>query len=347
MSITQRPGVYSTYQVTSVLASSGGAKAVGVAASALSGTAGEAKEIGSYAEAVTAYGAASNMAALIRVLLANGAPKIVAVPTVTSGTADVSDYTAAFAKLMEREEVRYMVCDSRDASVHAALKTAITTSEREGCKYRVGIVEASGTAAQVVSAAAAINCERIAMAAPVESEGTPGSAAAALAGCVASQSDPALPYNGAELQGLGELASAFTDTEVESLITGGVTPLERAGGGVCVVRAVTTRTTTSGVADITWRELNTVLIVDDVIPDIRADLKRMFSRAKNTAQTRGAIRTQVVIALEQKLAGGVIESYGPVTAQADSSDPTICNVSFEFTVAHGLSRISLVAYITV
>ena len=70
---------------------------------------------------------------------------------------------------------------------------------------------------------------------------------------------------------------------------------------VSPVRGITTRTTTGGAQDITWRELTTILIVDDVIPSIRASLRSRFSRTKNTAQTRGAIRSQVIVELENKL----------------------------------------------
>jgi hypothetical protein len=171
--------------------------------------------------------------------------------------------------------------------------------------------------------------------------------AAAVTGAAAGSNDPALPLNGAALAGLSALGAAFTDSEINVLVQGGITPVEALGGEVYIVRAVTTRTATGGVADATWRELTTVLIVDDVIPTVRDALRAKFTRTKNTAQTRGAIRTQVIIELEKKLAAEIIDGYGAVTAAADADDPAVCNVGFEFTVAHGLNRISLVAYITV
>ena len=54
------------------------------------------------------------------------------------------------------------------------------------------------------------------------------------------------------------------------------------------MRGVTTRTQTAGVSDSTWRELTTVLIIDDVIPAVRNALRLKFPRVKNTAQTRGS-----------------------------------------------------------
>ena len=68
---------------------------------------------------------------------------------------------------------------------------------------------------------------------------------------------------------------------------------------------------------------------------------------KNNIQTRGAIRTRVVIELENYLAREIIDSYGDVTAEASSDDPGICVVSFRFAVTHGLNIIELSAVITV
>ena len=92
---------------------------------------------------------------------------------------------------------------------------------------------------------------------------------------------------------------------------------------------------------------NTILIVDDVIPAVRSALRSRFSRAKNTAQTREAIRSQVIVELERKLAQEIIDGYGDVTAQVDTADPTVCVVEFSFSVSHGLNQIYLTAHITV
>ena len=114
-----------------------------------------------------------------------------------------------------------------------------------------------------------------------------------------------------------------------------------------VVRGITTRTKTGEAADTTWRELSTILIVDDVIPSIREALRAKFRRAKNTEQSRGAIRSQVVLELENKLSREIITGYENVTVSADEENPTVCLVEFSFTVAHGLNQIWLTASITI
>ena len=88
-------------------------------------------------------------------------------------------------------------------------------------------------------------------------------------------------------------------------------------------------------------------IVDDVIPALRASLRARFVRSKNTAQVRAAIRSQVMVELENKRAQEIIDSFGEVSVKASEDDPTVCLVEFSFAVAHGLNRIYLSAHITV
>ena len=76
-------------------------------------------------------------------------------------------------------------------------------------------------------------------------------------------------------------------------------------------------------------------------------MRRKFSRTKNTAQTRSAIRSQVIVELENKRSAEIIDSFGEVQVRADAEDPTVCEVEFTFTVAHGLNQIYLTAHITV
>ena len=100
----------------------------------------------------------------------------------------------------------------------------------------------------------------------------------------------------------------------------------------------------SEMADIRGKK---VLIVDDVIPAVRQALRSKFARAKNTAQSRSAIRSQVIVELEKKVAEEIIDSYGEVTVTASEDDPTVCLVEFSFAVAHGLNQIYLTVHITV
>lgn len=345
MSVNERPGVYSSYEVTSALYGREKGKAVGVAGIAAKGKVGTVSRVNSYAEGLEQFGQC-DLSELIRVLLKNGAAAIYAVPVSIGGAAVKTDYASAFSALMAQPEIGYMLCDSREQTVHGAMLEAIGGGDEQS-KYRIGIVEGDGNREALCTHAKALNSERMVLLCGVETDGVPGATAAAVAGVLSGQTDPALPMGGAVLSGLGELGAAWSDSDISTLVQAGVSPVERIGETVSVVRGVTTRTTTGGAADTTWRDLTTVLIVDDVLPAVRDSLRTRFSRTKNTAQTRGAIRTQVIIELERKMAAQIIDGYGNVSVTADENDPAVCHVAFAFQVVHGLNRIDLVAHITV
>ena len=341
MAMNERPGVYSSYEVTSSVS---GSAAGGNAACAAVGAKGAqlgVVRITSQAAAAETFGP-GGITELCALALRNGAGAVYA--CALNEGAEAANYSAAFEKLCTLEDAGILFCDSRDAAVHEAMRASIMNAP-EACRYRVGIAESLGTTAELTAAAADINCERMVLLAAGE-ENVPGACAAAFAGAAAATTDPALPLNGAQLQGL-DWSGIWSDSDVNTLVRGGVSLVESAGGRVCVLRAVTTRTTTAGVPDSTWRELTTVRIIDEVIPGIRDSLRRRFARTKNTAQTRGAIRTQVIIELQSRLEREIIDGYEGVTVAPSPEDPTACLVEFAFTVAHGLNHICLSARITV
>lgn len=340
----ERPGVYSVYEASSVVSSAPRNGTAAIAAISTGGTSGTLYSITGYAEAVTAFGSGDALTGLVGLLLRNGAAKVLAVPVASS-----AGYSDAFTLLGAQENVRVVTCDSSDLTVQQALRNsveAVSQMQRE----RIAVVcgGSSATVSQLVTHAGGINSERVVLAAPVVS-GTGGGAklAAAVAGAICAGSDPAVPLGGAELVGISGLSAVYSETEIDTLIQGGVTPVESVGGVCSVIRGVTTRTTTNEVEDATWQELTTILVVDNVIPGIRASLRSRFNRSKNTPQVRSAIRSQVILELENRKAAEIITDYGEVNVNGVEGNPTTCLVTFSFTVAHGLNQIWLSAQITV
>ena len=352
MSITvhQRPGVYSSYDASTTVSGSGGGKLVGLVAVNTVAQTGAVQVITSYDKAVAAFGSAGgeDMAELIRLALRNGASAVAAVPV-----ADEGGYEAAFAQLAEMEDIALVICGSTEESVHQKLKESVMSAS-ELRRERLGVVAggADESVEELIARAKALNCERMVLVSPCAVDGTGEgltglSLAAAVAGAIAGEADPAVPLGGAELLGLYGLSQRYGDNDLDLLILGGVTPVESVGGAVSVVRGVTTRTSSGESPDATWRDLTTIRVVDDVIPGLRTALRGKFRRAKNTEQSRGAIRSQVVLELENKLSREIITGYENVTVSADPEDASRCLVDFSFTVAHGLNQIWLTAHITV
>ena len=265
---------------------------------------------------------------------------------------DEDDYAAAFRVLQTVENLQVIVCDSGELTVQQALRVSLESASAAR-RERIAVVGMSdASTADLTERAKALNSERMVLVGPdgLDGAGKPVSgvfAAAAVAAAVAMTRDPAIPLNGTPLNGLTGVCVDYTDSEIDVLVRGGVTPLEAVGGVVSPVRGITTRTTTGGADDTTWRELTTILIADDVIPAIRQSLRSRFSQTKNTVQTRGAIRSQTIVELENKLRAEIIDSYSDVAVSASEEDPTICLVEFSFAVAHGLNQIYLTAHITI
>ena len=336
MSITvhQRPGVYSSYDASGLVSGSGTGRLVGLVGINTAAQAGTVQTVTSYDQALTLFGdqGCEGMAELIRLALKNGASGVAAV-----AVADAEGYEAAFAEMAKTEDVALVICDSTDAAVQKKLRSSVEEASGQRRERLCVVAGAKNeTVEQLIARAKELNHERVVLVAP-----------GAVDGAIAGENDPAVPLGGAELKGLDGLSARLEDNDIDLLILGGVTPVESLGGVVSVVRGVTTRTVSGGAADTTWRDLSAIRVVDDVIPGLRSVLRAKFRRAKNTQQSRGAIRSQVVLELENKLAREIITGYDGVNVSADSTDPSRCLVDFSFAVAHGLNQIWLTAHITV
>ncbi len=341
--VSERPGVYSSYDASAVVSAAGGGGAVGLAAQCAGGTEGTVYVLSRYEDAVSRFGPGEAITGLVRLLFLNGAARVCAVPVGTDG-----GYQTAFQALEGEEDLAVVVCDSAELTVQQLLRDSVAAASAAR-RERIAVV--CGGPEETVSALAdrakSLNSERVVLVGPEEDGGSGAALAAAVAGAIAGERDPAVPLGGAVLKGVTALSRRYADSEIDTLVRGGVTPLEAAAGQVSVVRGVTTRTRSGEAEDATWRELTTIRVVDNVIPAVRSALRAKFARAKNTGQSRGAIRAQVIVELENKLAREIITGYGGVSVEADQENPTVCRVDFSFTVAHGLNQIWLSAHITV
>ena len=344
----ERPGVYSDYDASSITATGRSERVIALAG--LSEAKAGVYTVTSYSAGKSVFGENSQLGRMLRLAYQNGAGTVLACP-VAEDTA--AAYTTALALIFAEKQASFCVVGSALEAVHKALRDAVeaASGQRGEC---IGIAGMSGpTKEKLAERAQALNSERMVLMAPDvyltgETSAAGGCmAAAALAGVLTDQSDPAMPLNGQVLRGISGVSASYEDTEYDALVAAGVTVLECIGGKVSVIRGLTTRTKTGGSADQTFRELTTMLIVDDVIPAIRTSLRAKFARAKNNALTRNAIRNQVVVELEDRIDREIIERYDHLTVTASTTDPTVCVVEFEFAVVHGLNRIYLTAHISV
>lgn len=170
--------------------------------------------------------------------------------------------------------------------------------------------------------------------------------AASYAGIISSQSDPVVPLNGLPLVGLAapSVVDRLTRTQQETLLNAGVTPLEVVSNELCVVRSITTNTTTSGVADPTLLDIQTIRTLDYVRAQVRARLVLRFPRAKMSTKTPARVRSQVLdvlYLLEQlEIVQNVKQYESGVICEQDSSDVTRVNVKIPTNIVTGLHVIA-------
>ena len=76
----ERPGVYSAYTATAAAQRGNRRGVAAVVAVSQKGTAGTLYALGSYRQAAETFGAEDGLTALVKILLANGAARVLAVP---------------------------------------------------------------------------------------------------------------------------------------------------------------------------------------------------------------------------------------------------------------------------
>ena len=199
MSITnhERPGVYSQYDASAVISGSGGGQNVGLAA-LYDGeeTVAGLYTLSRYEDAVTAFGAGETITELVRLLFLNGAAQVRAV-----SVADADGYEDAFALLEAEEDIAVVVCDSDTLTVQQALRDSVSAASANR-RERIAVVrgKTGETVSNLVTQAQSLNSERMVLVAPLG--GDAGAAvAAAVAGAIAAESDPAVPLGARSLRG--------------------------------------------------------------------------------------------------------------------------------------------------
>jgi hypothetical protein len=256
------------------------------------------------------------------------------------------DLADALELLREEDAIGAVVCDAADEEDMAALKTHLAACAGDR-RERIAFLGAAGKDV-AVEMAQELNDERVVLCCPaavidVDSDTDALYAAAAMAGAVLSANDPVHNWNG-EVLGALSGCTKLPETDIQVLLAAGVTVLEERDGEVSCIRAMTTKTTTAGVADGSLKSLNTILIIDDVMRTVREALTARLRGARVSMET---VKAQVTVELAAKQEDGIIESFEVPTVHADGTDPSTCVVEIAFRAAHVLSRIHITAHVSI
>ncbi len=171
-------------------------------------------------------------------------------PILTAGTGEIDVKSALAAAFPERFHL--IVLPTADAPNLTLLKTHLMQAaeplEQRGQRGIVATIVDG--ASDAISLATDFNCERLHIAAVKNAiPATTWEIAAGLAAIFASNSQPNKPMNGLPIPGIGlpDIADKWSGEEQDALLYGGVIPLVETDSELCIVRAVTTRSTKDGV----------------------------------------------------------------------------------------------------
>jgi phage tail sheath gpL-like len=168
--------------------------------------------------------------------------------------------------------------------------------------------------------------------------------AGAYGSVIASNDDPAVPYDGLILDPVAPPAviDRFSRTTQEDLLHNGVTPLEVVPGEqVAIVRAISTYTQNSlGVPDMTLLDLTTIQTLDYVAAQVRQRLTLRFPRSKLSSRTASQVRAEVLDVLFQlqslQIVQNVQQYASGVLVETDTQDPTRLDVKIPTAIVLGL-----------
>lgn len=168
--------------------------------------------------------------------------------------------------------------------------------------------------------------------------------AAGYGAVMASEEDPARPYNTLSVLGLDvtPLESRPGRTEQEAALYNGLTPLEvGAGDKVRIVRAISTyMVNDAGADDISLLDITTIRTLDYVRKAILERWELRFPREKLSERTRAKVRSETIDVLYKlealEIIERVTENLEKLLVERDEQDPNRINTAIPADVVNGL-----------
>lgn len=343
---SQRPGVFSSYTVTSLSGARTSAQYAAVVAGAQTGVPGKAYRF-TTPDAVSAELGGGALAAGAKLLLECGVSQVVCIAAFIGEETEEADWDTAFAAVEELENIGAVVCGSVSAAVQAKLSESIARS-CIALKERIGLVCAD-TAESAQGLAAALNNERICLCFPASVyKGQTGAffTACAFAGALLL-SGAGENLSGCVCNGIGLDGGNLAETVVQTLLGAGVAVFETVGGGVECIKAVTTRTKNGGTEDYSLANIATVRTIDHILQRARARMKAVLHGAKSNAATMQSIVAQMTVLLAEALDEGLVSSFETPRAALLAQDPSVCEVTLSFAAATAINQIHIVAHVQI
>lgn len=213
-----------------------------------------------------------------------------------------------------------------------------------------GVAGWNGTLAAATTLAGDVNEGRITFGWHNGSQLPDGIIAAAYAAVIASQDDPAKPYDDLPVSGLDvtPLSSRPGRNEIENALWNGVTPLVvGAGNQVQIVRAISTYTTSpDGAADPSLLDITSMRSLDYVRLSIDNRIELRFPQQKNTPRVAQAVRSEILNVLYQLQDMEIVENVDQykdgIVYQVSPTDSSRLNFRIPTNIVSGLHVVASV-----
>lgn len=262
-------------------------------------------------------------------------------PTVGAGDPDITAaLTAAFLGGHDQVVIPY-----RDAPNLTALRNHLdAVGSFAEKRWALGFIASNGTLGTATALSASVNHGWMNHVWMRNTTTAPMEIAAAYAAVIASQEDPAMPFDYQQVPGIAvpAVADRTSRTEEESALYNGVTPLNVGPGEtVQIVRAVTTYVlNAAGVPDISLLDITTPRTLKYVAKVFVEDRARRYSRAKISTRLINGIRDSGIVLLKQLEQLEIIENVDAnlpqYVVERDLQDPNRLNERIPTDVVNGL-----------
>lgn len=208
----------------------------------------------------------------------------------------------------------------------------------------VGVYGFTGALAAATTLAGSLNAGRVLGAFLPGTRSLPMEVAAAMAGIMAFEEDPARPLNTLELKGIHAPAieNRLGRTEQETCLYNGVTPLEVGPGEkVQIVRAISTYIKDGqGIDDVSLLDITTITTLDYVRQACRTRISLRFPREKLSSKTPKNVRSElldVLLKLEElEIVEEVKANMDGLVVERDLQDVSRLDAKIPTDVVNGL-----------
>lgn len=303
-------------------------------------------------DAATKFGNNQTVVDMVTMLITNDVKSIYGVlVSDVDGTNTIDKaYDSAMHSLMGEPNSKIMIFDTSDVLIIPKIVSNLDLAEQEQIRrYAVlGVPSTADTTEEMATFAKLADHKRIFVAPQLlNTDGTDATdimAATGLASILATATtDPALPACNVSVIGLGGVKQTFLKSELNALVTAGISPFIMEDGKLITYKVVTSRTTPDDGDFVIWADGTTILIDDYVFENVRARIRANYPRAKNVTRILDAIRGDVIDVLSNAQDLEIIENFNKklVSVVKDPNDIYGAIMDYTFDVVTPLYTITL------